>query len=103
MTAQVLVVDDNRDAAEALATLLEPGATRCASRSTRPPRSTLARTLAAADVVLLDIGLPGMDGYELARQLRRGRADAVVLVALTGYGRDEDAGARSRPASTTTW
>jgi two-component system CheB/CheR fusion protein len=43
------------------------------------------------DVVLVDIGLPGMDGYEFARRVRQNPAlDHVVLVALTGYGRRED-------------
>jgi CheY-like chemotaxis protein len=44
-----------------------------------------------ADVAFLDIGLPGMDGFELARRLRSDpRVQSMVLVALTGYGRDED-------------
>lgn len=43
------------------------------------------------DVMLVDIGLPGMDGYEVARRVRRDPAlKDLVLVALTGYGRDED-------------
>jgi CheY-like chemotaxis protein len=43
------------------------------------------------EVVLLDIGLPGMDGYEVARQCRRDPAlNRVILVAMTGYGKDED-------------
>jgi CheY-like chemotaxis protein len=43
------------------------------------------------DVVLLDIGLPGTNGYDLARQIRAEQGgDTVVLAALTGYGRDED-------------
>ncbi|HET9484226.1 MAG TPA: response regulator, partial [Xanthomonadales bacterium] len=43
------------------------------------------------DVVLLDIGLPGLDGYEVARLMRREPSlDRVVLVALTGYGRESD-------------
>jgi CheY-like chemotaxis protein len=41
------------------------------------------------DMILLDIGLPGMNGYELARELRRVRED-VLLIALTGYGQDKD-------------
>ena len=43
------------------------------------------------EVVLLDIGLPGMNGYEIARQLRKSaKLRSAILVALTGYGRDED-------------
>jgi CheY-like chemotaxis protein len=43
------------------------------------------------DVVLLDIGLPGMDGYEVARRIRqRSELDRTILVALTGYGQAED-------------
>ncbi len=43
------------------------------------------------EIVLLDIGLPGMDGYEVARQCRRDPAlDQMILVAMTGYGKDED-------------
>ena len=43
------------------------------------------------DVMLIDIGLPGMDGYEVARQVRQHEGlRRVILIALTGYGRDED-------------
>ena len=43
------------------------------------------------DVILLDIGMPRMDGYEIARQVReRPETQAVLLIALTGYGQDED-------------
>jgi signal transduction histidine kinase/ActR/RegA family two-component response regulator len=87
---RVLVVDDNRDAAESLALLL--GVAGHEARVSHDGPSALA---AAAefrpDAVLLDIGLPGMDGYEVARRLRAetdtGRA---LLVALTGYGQEED-------------
>ncbi len=86
----ILVVDDDHDAADSLALLLTllghevrtvydgPAALRAAHG--RLPR-----------FVLLDIGLPGMDGYEVARRLREqpGR-DAVRVIALTGYGREED-------------
>ena len=42
------------------------------------------------EVALIDIGLPGMDGYELARRMRAALGDEILLVALTGYGRSED-------------
>ena len=42
------------------------------------------------DVVLVDIGLPGLDGYAVGRQIREALGSAVVLVALTGWGREED-------------
>ena len=96
--ARVLVVDDNVDAAESLALLLR----LCGPRGPRGPRRA-GRPLEAAaefrpDVVLLDIGLPGMDGYEVARRLRRTpRPAAAVLVALTGWGQEEDR-RRSREA-----
>ncbi|HWE37965.1 MAG TPA: response regulator [Isosphaeraceae bacterium] len=93
----VLVVDDNADAARLLARLLEvnghhaevayDGPTALERAQARPP-----------DVVLLDIGLPGMDGYEVARKLRASVGlDRALLVALTGYGQEEDR-RRSREA-----
>ena len=87
---RLLLVDDHPDAAESLGELLRlqghevtvahdgPAALDSARR--RPP-----------DVVLLDLGLPGMDGYEVARRLRaEGTAERALIVALTGYGSDED-------------
>jgi CheY-like chemotaxis protein len=50
----------------------------------------------APDVALVDLGLPGIDGYEAARRIRAARP-AIRLIALTGYGRDDDR-ARSRTA-----
>jgi len=87
---RVLIVDDNEDAANSLATLLKLGGHETASVYT----ATDALVRAAAfkpDVVLLDIGLPGMDGYEVAQQMRElpGLKD-IRLVAVTGYGRSED-------------
>jgi DNA-binding response OmpR family regulator len=49
------------------------------------------------DVVLLDIGLPKLNGYDAARQIRDQRSDGVVLIAVTGWGQDEDR-RRSREA-----
>jgi CheY-like chemotaxis protein len=86
----ILVVEDSHDSANSLGLLLGlwgyqavityDGADALAAASAAPP-----------DVVFLDIGLPGMDGCEVARQLRRlpGMATAL-LVAITGYGRAAD-------------
>ncbi len=86
----VLVVDDNRDAAESLAMLL-----RTAGAEVRVahdgPTALAEFERSEPHVVLLDIGMPGMDGCEVARRLRAiSRPDRVVLVALTGWGQDED-------------
>ncbi|WP_250455681.1 PAS domain-containing protein [Caballeronia sp. ATUFL_M2_KS44] len=85
---RVLVVDDNRDAADSLAMLCESEGhvTRVAYSS----EEALAATQFDADVALLDIGLPDIDGYELARRLRRKGDSAPLLVAITGYGQAED-------------
>jgi CheY-like chemotaxis protein len=87
---RILVVDDNQDSAISMTLLLElhghevhvahagPAALRLAS-DTNP------------DVILLDIGMPGMNGFEVARQLRAQDAFAdTLLVAITGYGRASD-------------
>jgi CheY-like chemotaxis protein len=87
---RVLVVDDNVDAAQMLATLLDAhghavsveydGAGGFARAQRERP-----------EVMLLDIGLPDMDGHELARRLRASSdTSEAVLVALTGYGQRED-------------
>ena len=55
-----------------------------------------------ADVGVLDIGLPGMDGYEFARRIRA-LGSQMFLVALTGYGEDSHRTAAARPGSTRTW
>jgi signal transduction histidine kinase/CheY-like chemotaxis protein len=86
----VLVVDDNIDAALMLATLLEmQGHSVCVEHD---GRNALRRArLQRPQVLLLDIGLPDMDGYELARAMRRLPETAnAVLVALTGYGQGQD-------------
>jgi PAS domain S-box-containing protein len=86
----ILIVDDNVDAAETLAMLLGFSSHRV--EITHSPEAAL-RTLDSTrpDIILLDIGLPGMDGFELAKLIRArpGMAD-VLLVAVTGYGREED-------------
>ena len=85
---RVLVVDDNVDAAETLAELLEVLGHSAHAVHDGPAALQAARSR-TPEVVLLDIGLPGMDGYEVARRLKA-EHPALVLVALTGYGQDDD-------------
>jgi PAS domain S-box-containing protein len=86
----VLVVDDNHDAADGLALLLERAGHRAATAHDGEAAVRAARQL-RPDAVVLDIGLPKLDGYEAARRIRAEAwgADAV-LVALTGFGREAD-------------
>ncbi|HZP85599.1 MAG TPA: response regulator [Burkholderiales bacterium] len=87
---RILVVDDNRDAADSLGMLL-----RMMGNEVHTAHDGLEAVGAAAafgpDIVLLDIGLPKLDGYEVARRIREqdGGAD-MLLVALTGWGQEED-------------
>ncbi|HVC30352.1 MAG TPA: ATP-binding protein [Steroidobacteraceae bacterium] len=87
---RILVVDDNSDAAEALAVLL--GLQGHETRAALSGREALeAAETFRPEVALLDLGLPGMDGYELAARLRAmPQLRGIRLVALTGYGRSED-------------
>jgi signal transduction histidine kinase/CheY-like chemotaxis protein len=87
---RVLVVDDNADAAQMLAALLEVQGHAVSVEY--DARGALARARNEhPDVLLLDIGLPDMDGYELARRLRAQPENAgATLVALTGYGQNQD-------------
>jgi CheY-like chemotaxis protein len=87
---RILVVDDNVDAAQMVAMLLEALGHDVAVEY--DPLQALAAVRGRRfDTFILDIGLPGMDGHELARQLRQlpGAGDAL-FVALTGYGQDQD-------------
>lgn len=87
---RILVVDDNIDAAESTAAFL-----RLEGHEVKAVHDGL-QALASLKVfdphvVVLDIGLPGLDGYAVARQLReRGDTSHVLLIALTGYGQKED-------------
>ncbi len=87
---RILVVDDNRDALDSLTALME-----LAGHIVRgAPDGELAVALAASfrpDVVLLDLGLPKLDGYEVARRIRAEPwGTGMVLIALTGWGQDDD-------------
>jgi CheY-like chemotaxis protein len=87
---RVLIVDDNEDSANSLAMILELGGHETASVYTAVDALQRAAVF-RPDVVLLDIGLPGMDGYEVAQKMRElpGLRD-IRLVAVTGYGRSDD-------------
>jgi PAS domain S-box-containing protein len=94
---RVLVVDDNRDSADSLAMLLEllGHETRVANDG---PGALRAAEEFGPEVVFLDIGLPGMDGYEVARRLRLDpHRRGLILAAMTGWGQEEDR-RRSREA-----
>ncbi|WP_240766351.1 hybrid sensor histidine kinase/response regulator [Paraburkholderia flava] len=86
----ILVVDDNVDAAESLTMLLEMRGHRVCMAS--DGHGALDHCLHhRTDVVLLDIGLPGMDGYDVARALRANPATRnAMLIAITGYGQVDD-------------
>ena len=87
---RVLIIDDDADSAEALALLAQSWGHQVAIAHDGPGALALAESF-APESVLVDIGLPGMDGYELARRLReQPRYRDLVLVALTGYGREQD-------------
>ena len=85
---RVLLVEDNRDLMDMLTRLLRKRGHRVWSFPSGEAAMG-AMDEAAPDVVLVDIGLPGMDGYEVARRMRRRHPD-VHLVALTGYGQMGD-------------
>jgi len=83
---RILVVDDNVDAAESFADLLKEMGHEV--RIANDGRAALEMNLEwRAEIIFLDIGLPGMDGYEVARQIRV-QNDTTRLVALTGYGHE---------------
>jgi PAS domain S-box-containing protein len=88
---RVLVVDDNVDAADLLSDLLE-GLGYETRTAYDGPSALEAAAAFDPDIALLDIGLPAMDGYELARRLRGSPPSAkpLRLIALTGYGRETD-------------
>ncbi|MEZ5653684.1 MAG: PAS domain S-box protein [Burkholderiaceae bacterium] len=87
---RILIVDDNEDAADALAALLElDGHAVHAAYSGRAALSLIDEH--EPEIVLLDIGMPGMDGYEVARRIREQHPGSTIrLIALSGYGQEAD-------------
>lgn len=89
MQTRALVVDDNRDSADTLALALQFfGLTVRALCDPFEVRQVVSEF--DPDLVVLDIGMPGLSGYELARQLRDEPGRKRILVALTGWGGPED-------------
>jgi signal transduction histidine kinase/CheY-like chemotaxis protein len=89
-TRRILVVEDNRDAAESLGLFLELCGYGVTLAYTGPEGLEAAKSV-RPDIVLCDIGLPGMDGFQVAGALRRNPETAEVrLIAVTGYGQEED-------------
>jgi signal transduction histidine kinase len=87
---RVLVIDDNCDSADTLALMLEMLGHE-AQRIYDPRSAQQAVDSFGPEVVFLDIGMPGVSGYDVARQLRASpRGDELVLVAVTGWGQPED-------------
>jgi PAS domain S-box-containing protein len=88
--SRILVVEDNRDAAETLREILELAGHTVAVSLSGSDGVEAARRF-RPEVVLCDLGLPGMDGYQVAAALRRDPLTASArLIALTGYGQEED-------------
>ena len=99
---RVLIVDDNHDSAELLSVLLEREGheTRVAYDG---PRALLVAAQFRPNIAFLDIGLPGMDGYELMSALRgQPETSGCKFVAVTGYEELRPA-AKGQPPSTRTW
>ena len=94
---RVLVVDDNRDAAESLAVLLELSGYRVLTAADGYSGLSAAKEF-KPDVILLDIGLPGMNGYAVAKALRQDpNSHHVRVIAISGYCGEEER-ERSRQA-----
>lgn len=93
---RVLVVEDDQDSAQSLAMLLQIWGHRVEIAIDGHQALDAARSF-GPEIVLLDIGIPGLDGYEVAERLRSEHGSGLKLVALTGYGREDDR-KRSRDA-----
>lgn len=86
---RILVVDDNQDTAQSMGELLEILGHQ-AQVAFDGTKAVEVATEFQPDIVLLDIGLPIIDGYEVARRMRGAGLNSSLLIALTGYGREED-------------
>jgi two-component system CheB/CheR fusion protein len=99
--ARILVVDDNRDTLDVLRLLLEGAGAVVETAVSGAAALKIAKT-AQMDLIISDISMPGMDGYELLKELRKqSHYTNVPAIALTGFGREEDV-ERARQAGFTT-
>jgi CheY-like chemotaxis protein/anti-sigma regulatory factor (Ser/Thr protein kinase) len=88
--ARIVIVEDNSDSLEILYELLAEAGYECHTASTGPAALKVIADV-RPDIAILDVGLPEMDGFEVARRLRRdAQNDDVCLIAMTGYGRASD-------------
>jgi CheY-like chemotaxis protein len=86
---RVLVVEDNNDARESLCLLLSLSGYE--AREAADGHDGVRQALGwRPDAVISDIGMPGLDGWQVARQVRDAMGEGVLLIALTGYCTDED-------------
>jgi CheY-like chemotaxis protein len=86
----VLIVEDNRDAADSLRDLLELSRWTVQVAYSGPEAVTVAEQF-RPEVVLCDLGLPGLDGYQVAAAMRQNAATAGArLIAVSGYGQEQD-------------
>lgn len=88
-TRCVLIVEDNADQAQTLCAFLGMKGHRLLVAPSGTVALEMARRM-RPDVVLLDIGLPGLDGFEVARELRREYGEAVRIIAVSAYGSEAD-------------
>lgn len=87
---RILIVDDNEDVADSFALVLEHAQREIQIAYDATQALKIAQSF-EPQIVLLDIGLPDMDGYTLARRLRESPATkCALLISISGYGRDED-------------
>jgi DNA-binding response OmpR family regulator len=88
-TRQVLIVEDNVDQAETLKVFLSMKGHQLQVAATGPAAIELARRQ-RPDVVLLDLGLPGFDGFEVARRLRQEHGQTMRIIAVSAYATESD-------------
>jgi CheY-like chemotaxis protein len=88
---KVLIVEDHDDSRTTLRMLLSMAHGHTVLEAADGHSALQIALDERPDAALIDVGLPGLDGYEVARRIREGTGpDAIFLIALTGYGSDED-------------